>query len=131
MSTTRERYEVLRRLEQAGLTYDDAIRMRRIALALHRWHELECGLENGCIEYDEITGKPYWLNSTTMRRYPIADRERGALRRLASLMLKYKRKYRAYVQGDPRGASLYLVKHRDVPPGENIDSYYSQGIAIY
>jgi hypothetical protein len=26
-------------------------------MTLHRWHELECGTDNGCIERDETTGK--------------------------------------------------------------------------
>ena len=131
MTTTRERYEVLRRLEQAGLTYEDAVKLRRISLTLHRWHELECGVDNGCIERDEETGKVYWLNSTTGKRYTTRDRETGALRRLEAVMVSYQRRYAAYVQGDPRGASLYLVRRKDIPKGEQIDRYYSQGIAIY
>jgi hypothetical protein len=130
MTTAKERYEVLRRLEQAGIRYDDASKLRRIALTLHRWHELECGDDHGCIERDETTGKAYWLNSNTMRRSLIADREAGALKRLAKIMQSYP-EYVAYQQGDPRGAALYLVAKKDIPKGERIDSYYSRGIAIY
>jgi hypothetical protein len=43
MTTTKERYEVLRRLEQIGISYDDANKLRRISMTLHRWFELECG----------------------------------------------------------------------------------------
>ena len=131
MSNQRERYEVLRRLEQAGITYTDAVKLRRIALTLHRWHERECGLDNGCIERDEATNKPYWLNSHTMKRYPIPDRERGALSRLADVMIRYRPNLTSYIQGDPRGASLYIVRPSDVPAGANIGSYYNRGIAVY
>ena len=131
MSTVKGRYDVLRRLEMAGIQYNDAVNLRRIALTLHRWHEMECGTEHGCIERDEQTGKPYWLNSTTMRRSPIPDREKGAWKRLNQIIARYRRRFHVYVQGDPRGASLWLVRRKDVPKGASIDSYYSRGIAIY
>ena len=131
MTTQRERFEVLSRLERAGIGGSDANALRRIALTLHRWHERECGLDNGCIERDEQTQKPYWLNSVTMHRSPIPDRERGALRRLAKLMRAYRRRFHAYVQGDPRGAALYMVRRKDVPKGESLNGYYTRGIAIY
>ena len=79
-------HEMLSRLERAGIEREDAYALRRIAMTLHRWHELECGDGNDsaswCIERDETTGKAYWLNSYTMRRYPVADREKGAETRL-------------------------------------------------
>ena len=131
MTTQRERFEVLSRLERAGIGRSDANALRLVALTLHRWHERECGLDNGCIERDEQTQKPYWLNSVTMHRSPIPDREGGALRRLTTLMQAYRRRFHAYVQGDPRGAALYLVRRNDVPKGESLNAYYSRGIAIY
>lgn len=117
-------------LTRAGITYDDALALRRIAMALHNWHEKECGDDYGCIERDEVTGRPYWLNSRTMRRTPIADRETGSLKRLNSLMAKYPT-LSAYVQGDPRGAALYILRPGDVPEGEDVDSYYSRGLPVY
>jgi hypothetical protein len=36
-----------------------------------------------------------------------------------------------YVQGDPRGASLYVLRPGDVPEGERADAYYSRGVAVY
>ena len=30
-------------LQSAGISYHDAIALRRISMTLHRWHELECG----------------------------------------------------------------------------------------
>jgi hypothetical protein len=85
-TTPKERAEVHHRLAQLGIGFGQAYDLRRIAMQLHRWFELECGDDHGCIERDDKTGKPYWLNSTTMRRTPIADRERGAMKRLEKIM---------------------------------------------
>jgi len=104
--------------------------LRRISMTLHRWHELECGTDSGCVERDEETKKTYWLNSYSGKRWPCADRETGALKRLAAIMQKHT-SLRSYVQGDPRGAALYILRPSDVPEGENDDSYYSRGIVVY
>jgi len=117
-------------LTRAGIAHDDAMALRRIAMALHNWHEKECGDDYGCIERDEVTGRPHWLNSRTMCRHPIADRETGALKRLNIIMAKYPT-LSAYVQGDPRGAALYILRPGDVPEGEDVDSYYSRGLPVY
>jgi hypothetical protein len=37
----------------------------------------------------------------------------------------------AYIQGDPRGAALYILRPGDVPAGADVDAYYSCGIAVY
>jgi hypothetical protein len=52
---------------------------------------------------------------------PIPDRERGAQKRLAMIMAKYPG-WQAYVQGDPRGASLYIRA--------DVNSCYTR-IAVY
>jgi hypothetical protein len=131
MSTSaRERLEVLERLSRLGIMIDDGHALRRIAMTLHRWHELECGDGSGCIERDETTGKPYWLNSSTMRRWPIPDKEKGAHKRLAKIMAKYPDLI-PYIQGDPRGAALYIMRKADLPDGADIHSYYSRGTAVY
>lgn len=126
----RSTLEMLQRLERAGVSPADAQALRRIAMTLHRWHELECGDDYGCIERDEITGKAYWLNANTGRRSVIADREKGALRRLAAIMASYP-ELTSYVQGDPRGASLFVLRPGDVTEGKNAECYYSNGIAVY
>lgn len=132
--------ECVGRLMQLGINEYDARQLRRIAMTLHRWHELECGDSNNwnswaivrgnkkdrmTFEYDD-NGKPY------METHPhdgktyytrIADRENGAKRRLNRIMANYPT-LSAYIQGDPRGASLYI--------GENLtDSNYNRGIAVY
>ena len=135
--------EMLSRLQSAGIEREDAYALRRIAMTLHRWHELECGDGNDtaswCIERDEKTGKPYrvvWYHrklDPTPFRYPIADREKGALRRLNNIVAKYLGTdiRGVYIQTDPRGAPLYLLRKGDVPEGADADSYYSNGIAIH
>jgi len=131
LTMNKRTYNVLWRLECAGISADDARALRRIAMTLHRWHELECGIDYGCIERDEETGAPYWLNAHTGRRaYRVADREKGALKRLAAIMARYPA-LSAYVQGDPRGAALYILRPGDVPKGAAADGYYSYGMAVY
>lgn len=125
-----KRYECIGPLVRAGIHEGDAYDLRRIAMTLRRWHELECGDGRGCIERDEISGRPYWLSAATMRRSPIPDREKGALKRLAEIMARYPG-LGWYVQGDPRGASLYILRPGDVPVGEDADAYYSRGLAVY
>lgn len=170
--------ECLPRLTAIGISYPDAIALRRIAMTLHRWHELECGTDRGAIERDESTGNPYFvrqgnygwsvwcladdgagktrasrktfptkdaaieymltvapsrepeIRQVLYRRFPVPDRETGALKRLAAIMARYPQ-LSAYVQGDPRGAALYILRPGDVPEGGQADAYYSRGIAVY
>lgn len=129
----------------------DAESLRRISMTLHRWHELECGTDGGCIERgqyirvknafgrtisrhfnSEENGPPYFANHngerTTYTKIP--DREKGALARLAKVMVRYP-SLSFYVQGDPRGCALYILRPGDVPVGESADAYYSRGLAVH
>lgn len=149
--------EMLARLRQVGISYEDAMALRRIAMTLHRWHELECGDSNDYASwaiargdyvrpegppkpndadvpilcrpkrvfvYDD-NGKPYLerhVHSENKARYEtIPDRERGA----------QKRGLQAYVQTDPRGAPLYILRPNDVPEGQDVDACYDRGIAVH
>jgi hypothetical protein len=139
--TTTNKLECVARLEQLGIERSDALALRRISMTLHRWHELECGdgndyaswtiargrKVNGSFEHDE-NGDSYLEhhsyrgeNKVTYSRIP--DRERGALKRLCKIMANYPT-LTPYVQGDPRGASLYILRPDDV--GD-----YSRGVAVY
>jgi hypothetical protein len=140
-------------LEELGFTRDEAESLRRISMTLRRWHELECGTDDGCIERDEKTQKPYWLNATTMRRFAVADRETGARKRLAAIIRDRNQRtigamqepdtivgcaeqacdnsLSTYIQTDPRGAALYILRPGDVPEGSTADSCYSRGICVY
>jgi hypothetical protein len=123
--------DCLPRLVALGISHYDAMQLRRVAMALHRWHELECGVDGGGIDRDETTGKCWWYSSRSGERtHIVPDREAGALKRLAAIMAKYPA-LTTYVQGDPRGASLYVLKPGDVPEGESVDAYYSRGVAVY
>ena len=112
-----------------GFTADECDKLRRISNTLHRWHELECGIDGGCVERNEDTGIPFWRNEYTGRLTQIADRETGARKRLHAMMKD--RNLTAYIQGDPRGAALYILRPGDVPAGESADAYYSRGICVY
>jgi len=130
--TKREAMEITHtenRLLELGISRQDAEALRRISMTLRRWFERECGTDNGCIERDETTNKAYWLNSYTSRRYAIPDRETGARRRLAVIMARYPT-LTAYVQGDPRGCSLYILTAEHLSGGHSVDSIYNRGIAV-
>lgn len=120
----------LTQVQSCGISLIDAIALRRIALTLHRWHEYEC---SGAIQRDgeRGDGAPYWHSAYDGRRlYRAPDRERGALKRLDTIMARYPH-LNAYVQGDPRGAALYILRPGDVPAGKDADAYYSRGIPVY
>jgi hypothetical protein len=115
-------------LANLGLSASEIQTLHRIERTLHGWAERECGTGNGCIDRDEETNKPFWLNATTGNRFPIQDREAGALRRLAKVMeahpdLVY------YHQGDPRGCALYILRVADVD-GQPLNQIYTRGIAV-
>ena len=126
------KWKIIEQLKAAGIKESDALAIRRISMTLQRWHELECGDGNGYIERDEETGKPRYINSHSdiRRGYFIPDRESGAIKRLAVIMARYPG-LEAYIQGDPRGAALYILRPGDVPAGKDADSFYSNGVAVY
>lgn len=126
----KQTFQMIDRVKALGITSDDAWALRRISMTLHRWHELECGIDNGGVERDETTGRTYFYNAMSSRRYPTPDRETGALKRLGAIMGRYPA-LGYYVQGDPRGAALYILKPGDVPAGADVDSYYSRGVSVY
>lgn len=136
------KYNPIEALVKAGISFDDAHALRRISMTLSRWHELECGDGNEygswAIERDDNgDGAPFMVHHHYMHgrgkdsttRTPIPDREKGAEKRLAAIMARYPH-FRAYVQGDPRGASLYILRPDDCPAGADIGSVYSRGIAV-
>lgn len=138
-------------LQSLGFTFDECEKLRRISMTLRRWHELECGTGDGQVSVsverdgDEPDSKPYkriqypTANGYVDKRFPIADRETGARKRLKAII--HARNIRqpfmesplidAYIQGDPRGAALYILRPGDIPEGQTADSCYSRGICVY
>lgn len=127
-----------------GFLPHEADTLRRISMTLRRWHELECGVDHGVIERNDETGRPYFL-STSGRRWAVADRERGALKRLGRIVGNRNTRVwaassapavrevavRPYIQTDPRGAALYILRPGDVPDGADPSAYYTRGICVY
>lgn len=121
---------VQQRLANRGIpaSLDEARTLRRAEKTLHRWAEQEGGDGNDyaswAIERDETTGKPYFCtypHSGKSRRTLIADREAGALRRVATVCKALGAHF--YHQGDPRGCALYVSAE------PLTDSSYTNGAA--
>ena len=97
------------------ITTDDANTLRRAERTLHTWGEQECGDGNAymswSIERDETTNKPYrvvYPHTGESRRTRIADREAGALRRVAAVCKANGLHF--FHQTDPRGIALYVAR---------------------
>lgn len=112
-----------------GLSVEDAETLFRAERVLQRWAELECGDGNDfaswSIERDEDTGVPYLVtypHTGKSYRSKIADRERGALRRIAALCAA--RGLHFYHQSDPRGCALYVSRE------PLCDNDYNRGVAM-
>lgn len=130
MNAYKRNRELQDRLVNLGIaaTLQDAATLCRAQMTLHRWAELECGDGNQwaswAIERDEVTDKPYMVrypHDGKSTRTPIADRERGALARVAKLCERLGLHY--YHQTDPRGCTLYVSRE------PLTDSDYNRGIA--
>jgi hypothetical protein len=87
--------------------------------------------------YSQVVGQPGERTTYTL----LADRERGALKRLARIMARYPG-FASYVQGDPRGCALYILRPVDTlgfvtRPGDGtslqewLSANYNRGIAVY
>jgi len=147
--------ECLTRLHDAGIAPSDALALRRISMTLHRWHELECGDGNEYGSWCIVRGKQVGLGAATTFMHDddsrpyiehhhylhgrgkdyttyalIPDKELGARKRLAKIMSRYPG-FQAYVQTDPRGCALYIMRPDDVKDGDDVSSCYTRGIAVY
>lgn len=146
-------------LRALGFTVDEAEALRRISMTLQRWFERECGDSNQygswAIERDDNgDGPPYLVHhhyahgqgKDTVTRTRIPDRETGARKRLVAIIkarnergkchpaecgCSYCVPVSAYIQSDPRGAALYIIRLGDVPDGADVNSYYTRGVCVY
>lgn len=124
------------RMTDLGFSHDEANTLRRIQIVLHRWAEQECGDGNDysswCIERDEKTGKPFrcvYPHHGPSRRYPIADRESGALKRARAILARHAGVW-MYHQTDPRGCALYIGKETNLNADVPLESQYTRGMAV-
>lgn len=153
MSTQKKKFELFARLQALGFTYEESAALRRIEMTLQRWAERECGDgSDWAIERDEVTGRPYnvYHGEGKARRYPVADREAGAMRRLGRIVSDRNTRnwvgfagpisespgfITAYYQGDCRGCMLYLCTREQLTDRHDgkalpIDQYYNRGLAV-
>ncbi len=112
------------------------------------------GYKTGGVFTHDDDGKPFmehqhWTHGKgkdTTTYEPLADRETGARRRLDKIVAACNDRRRAtcgnaesedwlplqtYIQTDPRGAALYIIRPGDVPQGQEVGSYYTRGICVY
>lgn len=108
--------------------WDDANTLRRAQITLQKWAKQACGNSNNfcswSIERDEQTDVPYrcvYPHSGKSYRVRIADREAGALRRVAVICTRLGAHF--YHQTDPRGCALY-VSMKPLPAND-----YTRGVA--
>lgn len=115
------------RMVRVGLSVEETAALVRSERALHRWSERQC---NEDIEVDD-DGRAWlhWRDSWgRVGRYRIPNPEPGALRRASAIAAAHG--LDIYQQGDPRGCALYLLRPGDVPDGEDVNAWYSRGLAI-
>lgn len=120
---------LFRALNSAGISDIDIFGLLRIEKTLGRWAERECNGELDRDEKDNKTYRVYYSQIGDARRYRVADKETGALKRLRRIMSSYPT-LQWYHQTDPRGCALYIIRPGDVPAGADMGSYYSRGIAV-
>lgn len=114
-----------------GFTMEQVDTLRRASNTLRRWYENEC---NGAIQRDEESDIPYYYNTNSGKRmYQAPDREKGAIKRIEAIIgtVPVHKVAGYYIQGDPRGASLYILQDGDIPEGKDVATCYSRGICIY
>lgn len=136
ITKTESAIHFFRAMEQLGIDYSTAQRLRRIEMTLSRWYELECGNGNDyaswAIERDEASGKPFMVTypySGRSYRRPIPDKEAGAKKRLAGIMAGLPDLW-AYTRTDPRGCALYVGRKSEIPAGEPLARFYTRGVAV-
>lgn len=117
-----------RSLMMLGFNVPQVEALRKASNTLQRWYENEC---NGVIQRDEVSEIPYRHNTYTGEKlYKVADLETGARKRIDAIVGTVP-SLSVYIQTDPRGAALYIIRPDDVPVGEDVGSYYSRGICVY
>ena len=155
----RNKPDSLSRLQAAGINYEDACALRRIAMTLHRWHELECGdgdeYASWCITrgkwekanpppklpapphaFVQFThcdaGTPFierHNHNENFARYTSIPDRERGALKRLAAIMARYPDWESFVQGDPRGCALYIIRKSDIVG--QIDSCYSRGIAVH
>lgn len=117
-------------LAHFNLSPDDIAKLLRIEKKLRRWHELQCGVDAGRVEEvgGEGSGKWEFVNRHG-NRSPIRDAGKQA-RKALNACTAGNPDLIFYVQTDPRGYALYLLKKSQVETGEDVNAVYNRGVAI-
>ena len=110
--------------------------LRRCSQTLSRVAEAECG-DSGptygrVLERNETTGKPelvYYFHNGRVQRFPVPDREAGALRRVQAVCKALGLIY--FHQTDPRGVALYVGKAEWLEGQQAEQAYSSRLVAVY
>lgn len=124
MSKARE--ATIHQLAMLGFDSQETAQLLRISATLDSWHQKEC---NGEVEIDGETGIAYYINQWDgSRAYRKPNTYQPAVKRVKALAKSHG--LIAYIQPDPRGCALYIVRPSDVPEGKDVDNYYSRGIAV-
>jgi hypothetical protein len=132
MTARNDTLALMQRLNHNAIpaNFDDANTLRRASITLSRWGEQECGFDGGrgsyAIERDETTNVPHMCfyphSGSQMIRRRIADKEAGALRRVAAVCKAIGAHY--FHQTDPRGCALYVAAE------VLTDTNYTRGVAV-
>lgn len=115
-----------------GISPCDVNALFNIERRLNRWYVAEC---NGEVYRDEDTNKTYRVilchrRGEVLSNYPCRDIETAALRKLDVIMSNYPHLV-SYIQGDPRGANLYICEKSKITKERPIDNYYTNGVCVY
>lgn len=73
----------------------------------------------------EIEGAERIQDAPDGNRYAHFGKNEGPFLTLEVKDLSY------YLQTDPRGASLYIIRPGDVPEGKDVSAYYSRALCVY
>jgi hypothetical protein len=119
-------------LSALGINAPDVHALFNIEKRLNRWFTAEC---NGEVYRDEETDKTYRVimchrRGDVLSNSPCRDIETAALRKLDAIMSNYPHLV-SYIQGDPRGANLYICEKSKITKERPIDNYYTDGVCVY
>lgn len=142
MTNKQHQIAMIHSLTELGFSPCEIESLLKIERTLQKWFELECGGGDNhgswAIERDgNGDGPPFMVHHHYLHgrgkdyttRTKIPDREASAKRRLAAIMAQHPALI-SYIQGDPRGCALYIVRRADLHEGEDLNCCYNRGVAV-